>query len=82
LDICPSKEGREKVPITHDAAAHSKIHQAPLQLEKRRVKWTPEEEATLLQMKNDGCSWEEIHAALPHRSIGTIQVRYSTKLKK
>ena len=21
-------------------------------------------------MRNDGCSWEEIHAALPHRSIG------------
>jgi hypothetical protein len=82
LDICPSKEGRAKVPITHDAAAHSKIHQAPLQPEKRRVKWTPEEEATLLQMRNDGCSWEKIHAALPHRSIGTIQVRYSTKLKK
>ena len=46
LDICPSKEGRAKVPITHDATAHSKMHQAPPQPEKRRVKWTPEEEAT------------------------------------
>ena len=82
LDIFPSKEGRAKVPITHDATAHSKMHQAPPQPEKRRVKWTSEEEATLLQMRNDGCSWEKIHAALPHRSIGTIQVRYSTKFKK
>ncbi|KAH8743230.1 hypothetical protein BGZ57DRAFT_744793, partial [Hyaloscypha finlandica] len=48
---------------------------------KKRVKWTPEEDATLLQMKNDGCSWEEIHAALPHRSMWTTQVHYSTKLK-
>ena len=54
LDICPSKEGGAKVPTTHEAAAHSKIHKAPLQPEKRRVKWTPEEEATLLQMRNDG----------------------------
>ena len=82
LDICPSKEGRLKVPITHDAAANSKIDQAPLQPEKKRVRWTTAEDATLLQMRNDGCSWEEIHTALPHRSIGTIQVRYSTKLKK
>jgi hypothetical protein len=81
LDIC-SSEAPAKVPIHHDAAAHSKIHQAPLQPKKRRVKWTTEEDATLLQMRNDGCSWEDISAALPHRSIGTIRVRCSTKSKK
>jgi hypothetical protein len=81
LDICSSKEAPAKAPTHHDAAAHSKIHQAPLQPKKRRVKWTPEEDEKLLQMRNDGCSWGKIHAALPHRSIGTIQVHYSTKLK-
>jgi len=81
LDICSSKEAPAKVPTHHEAATHSKIHHAPLQPKKKRVKWTPEEDATLLQMRKDGCSWEEIHAALPHRSIGTIQVHYSTKLK-
>jgi hypothetical protein len=81
LDIFPSKEALAKVPTHHEAAAHSKIHHAPLQPKKKRVKWTPEEDAMLLQMRNNGCSWEEIHAALPHRSIGTIQVHYSTKLK-
>jgi hypothetical protein len=81
LDICSSKEAPAKVPTHHEAIAHSKIHHAPLQPKKKRVKWTPEEDATLLQMRNDGCSWEEIHAALPHRSIGTTQVHYSTKLK-
>jgi len=30
--------------------------------------------------KKDGCSWEEIQAALPNRSKAAIQVRYSTKL--
>jgi hypothetical protein len=68
--------------INHDAAAHSKIHQAPLQPKKRRVKWTPKEEATLFKMWNDSCLWEEIAAALPGRSEGTIRVRCSTKFKK
>jgi hypothetical protein len=27
-----------------------------------------------------GRSWDEIHAALPHRSKGTLQVRYSTNI--
>ena len=57
LDICSSKQAPAKVPIHHDAAAYSKIHQAPLQPKKRRVKWTAEEDATLLQMRNDRCSW-------------------------
>ncbi len=32
-------------------------------------------------MYDDGCSWEDIHAALLGRTKGAIQVRYSTKLK-
>ncbi|KAI3579689.1 hypothetical protein IWW34DRAFT_739918 [Fusarium oxysporum f. sp. albedinis] len=44
-------------------------------------KWTLEEENKVCTMRQDGCSWAEIQRALPHRSQGTIQVRYSTKLK-
>jgi hypothetical protein len=85
LDICSSKEGLAKAPTHHDATAHSKIHQAPLKPKKGRAKWTKwttEEDATLLQMRNEGRSWECIAAALPGRSIATIQVRCSTKFKK
>ncbi|KAF4447586.1 hypothetical protein F53441_8881 [Fusarium austroafricanum] len=45
-------------------------------------KWTPDEEDTVRRMREDGCSWVEIQRALPHRSQGSIQVRYSTKLKQ
>ncbi|KAI3581762.1 hypothetical protein IWW34DRAFT_787330 [Fusarium oxysporum f. sp. albedinis] len=45
-------------------------------------KWTSEEEDTVRRMRQDGYSWAEIQRALPHRSQGTIQVRYSTKLNK
>jgi hypothetical protein len=80
LDTCSSKEAPAKAPTPHEAAAHSKIRQALLQLMKKRkhVKWTTEEDATLLQMRNDGRSWEEIAKSLPHRTPKTIQVHFST----
>jgi hypothetical protein len=80
LDICSSKEAPAKVPTYYEAAAHSKTRRALLQFMKKRkhVKWTIEEDATLLQMRNDGCSWEEIAKALPHRTPKTIQVHFST----
>lgn len=54
---------------------------APLQRQTVRRPWTREEDTKLGMMKKKGYSWEEIHAALPHRSKGTLQVRYSTKVK-
>jgi hypothetical protein len=81
LDTCSSKEALAKVPTHYNAAAHSKIHQAPLQPKKKwkHVKWIAEEDATVLKMRDeDGCSWEEIHDALPHRTLGTIQAHYYT----
>ncbi|KAG7415408.1 hypothetical protein Forpe1208_v006919 [Fusarium oxysporum f. sp. rapae] len=46
-----------------------------------RSKWTLEEDEMICKMKQDNCSWAKIQRALPHRSQGSIQVRYSTKLK-
>jgi len=66
--------------INYDAAAHSKIHQAPLKPKKSKIPWTEEEDIRLLQMWNEGRSWEYIFAALPSRSA--IRVRCSTKFKK
>ncbi|KAF8847684.1 hypothetical protein BDZ45DRAFT_754641 [Acephala macrosclerotiorum] len=67
----------------HDAGAHSKMHSATVRPRTKHVPWEPEEDAKILEMREvDGCSWEEIHAALPHRKQGTIQVRYYKKLKK
>jgi len=68
--------------INRDAAAHSKIHQAPSKPKKSKVPWTEEEDIKLLQMWNESRSWEYIFAELPHRSEGSIRVRCSTKFKK
>jgi len=78
----PCREAPAKAAIPNEAAAHSKIYPAALRPQIKRAPWTPEEDVTLLKMRNEGCSWEDIHAALPHRSKGTIQVRYSKKLKR
>jgi hypothetical protein len=81
LDICSSKEAPAKASTHHDAAAHSKIHQAPLKPKKSKVSWI-EDDIKLVQMWNEGRSWEYIFAALPNRSEGSIRVRCSTKFKK
>jgi hypothetical protein len=47
-----------------------------------RSRWTLEEDERVCRMKQDNCSWAKIQRALPHRSQGSIQVRYSTKLNK
>ncbi|CVL07329.1 uncharacterized protein FMAN_15395 [Fusarium mangiferae] len=44
-------------------------------------RWTSEEDEIVRRMRQDGNSWADIKRALPHRSEGTIQVRYSTKIK-
>jgi hypothetical protein len=82
LHICSSREALAKVAIPHEVAAQSKKYPAALRPQIKRAPWTPEEDATLLKMRNEGCSWGDIHAALLHQSKGTIQVRYSTKLKR
>ncbi|KAG9240032.1 hypothetical protein BJ878DRAFT_528619 [Calycina marina] len=66
----------------HNIVAHSTVHPAISQRKRKHVKWKPEENKTIRKMRKEGgCSWEEIHAALPHRTPGAIQVQYS-KLKK
>jgi hypothetical protein len=81
--ISSSREVLTDVVHPHEAVAHSKTYGKTSRLPQTKpTPWTREEEATVIRMKDDDCSWEEIQAALPHRSSGTIQVRYSTKLKK
>jgi hypothetical protein len=81
LEICTSRATISKPPAFHRVATHSKVHQTLLQPRKKNTKWTEVEEAKVIRMKDRGCSWEEINKKLPYRSIGTIQVRYYTKLR-
>jgi hypothetical protein len=82
LGMRSNKEMSAEAATPHDTGAHSRVHSAALQSKRKRVSWKPEENETILKMKKEGCSWEEIHRALPDRTLGAIQVQYSTKLKK
>lgn len=82
LDISSRREIAARSLISHDIVAYSKTYQTSLRPRRNRIRWTAEEDATLLRMWKDGCLWEDIAAALPGRSIGAIRVRCSTKFKK
>jgi hypothetical protein len=75
------QDGATDVEEPKSVAPDSGIRQAPPRRQTTRHPFTGEENATLRKMKKEGHSWDEIHAALPHRSKGTLQVHYSTKLK-
>jgi hypothetical protein len=81
LGVCANKETSAEASAPYDAGTHSKVWPATLQSKRKRVSSKPEENETVLNMKK-GCSWEETHAPLSHRTLGAIQVRYSTQLKK
>jgi hypothetical protein len=48
----------------------------------RNSRFSSEDDALLLQLKGEGLSWDKISDRFPERSKGTLQVHYSTKLKR
>jgi hypothetical protein len=74
-----SVETSTRPRISHSTVTHFRTHHVPSGSPMKRVRWIAEEDATLVRMRENGCSWEEISAALPSRNPGAIQVRYSTK---
>ncbi|TGO56051.1 hypothetical protein BCON_0083g00440 [Botryotinia convoluta] len=70
---------KAKSSKTCSVVIYSKV-QAPIS-RKSSSRWTSSENMKILNMKKRGCSWEEIHTALPNRTQGAIQVQYSTKIK-
>jgi hypothetical protein len=79
IEACDN-EDVPTTPTTCYKAPSSKVS-TPTSRPRTRVKWTLEDDTKLVGMKKRGCSWKEINAAFPDRTLGTIQVRCSTKLK-
>lgn len=57
------------------------VQEQAVSIPARKVKFSREDDKLLLQLKEDGLSWDEISDRFPERSKGTLQVHYSTKLK-
>lgn len=65
-----SREASTQATTPYNVLAHSEVYPTAKRPQKKPASWTPEEDATVLKMKKDGYSWEEIHAALPNRTKG------------
>jgi len=48
---------------------------------KKRLRYTEAEDRRLVELKGRGQSWEDIMRFFPERSMASVQVHYSTKLK-
>jgi hypothetical protein len=57
------------------------VQERAMSIPARKVKFSREDDKLLLQLKEDGLSWDEISDRFPERSKGTLQVHYSTKLR-
>ena len=82
LDLCPSTGAppKSRYQIPRSTVAHSTTRRVESRHPRARIAWTKSEDRTMVEMKKDGRSWEEISDALPSRTLGAIQVRYFTKL--
>ncbi|KAK4656414.1 hypothetical protein QC762_310925 [Podospora pseudocomata] len=77
-DLCQPHAGRS---VSNPKKRRRPSKTLPSVAKSPGARWTPEEDETVRRMKQDGDYWATIQHALPHRSQGTIQVRYSTKLR-
>lgn len=77
-DLRSTNETSVEALARHKASARSRISPSTARRPRiKRVPWTAEEDATVLKRRDeDGCSWEEIHNDLPHRTPGAIQAQY------
>ncbi|KAM6513747.1 hypothetical protein FALCPG4_014967 [Fusarium falciforme] len=77
-DLCQPHAGRS---VSNPMKRRRLSKTLPSVAKSSGARWTSEEDETVRRMKQNGDSWAVIQRALPHRSEGTIQVRYSTKLR-
>ncbi|OQV09671.1 Myb-like DNA-binding domain-containing protein [Cladophialophora immunda] len=49
---------------------------------KKKSKWSAEEDAKIIQLRQDGMKWEDISRHLPGRSANSCRLRYQNYLEK
>lgn len=77
LGVRSNKGASAEAATPCEAIAHSKVHPTAVQPQKSVFDGHLKRMRRYSRWEEDGCSWEEIHAAKD-----AIQVRFSTKLKK
>jgi len=88
LESLNCRSSRETVPRSvrpRLCASHTKRSRPPVRKQSKRLQYTEGEDNMLIDLKKKGLRWKDIHRAFNRafreRSIESLQVRYSTKLK-
>lgn len=48
----------------------------------KKLKWSPEEDGKIVQLRQDGLKWEDVSKQLPSRSPVSCRLRYQNYLEK
>ena len=67
------------VPSKRLSGGHIHSTESPA---KRQSKWSPEEDAKILQLRGDGLKWEDISKQLPGRSAISCRLHYQNYLER
>lgn len=62
------------------APPHS--HPAESPAKKKQSKWTPNEDATIIELRGNGMKWEDISRQLPNRSAISCRLRFQNYLER
>ncbi|KAI9849412.1 MAG: hypothetical protein M1838_000155 [Thelocarpon superellum] len=82
----PSASGPESPPLSHGASSLSvkrnlTTHPAASPA-KKQSKWSPEEDAVIIDLRGRGMKWEDISKKLPGRSAISCRLHYQNYLER
>ncbi|KAJ5701398.1 hypothetical protein N7488_008946 [Penicillium malachiteum] len=80
------EEGFTDLPADQSSEGVETVHRKPPCSSRKGLRWSPEEKSLLVQLKAESLPWPEVInkflQRFPGRSAGSIQVYWSTTLKK
>ena len=75
----PPPQPRSAVPAKRLSSSQDHPIQSPA---KKQSKWSPEEDARIIQLRQDGMKWEDISKHLPGRSAISCRLHYQNYLER
>ncbi|KIX99196.1 uncharacterized protein Z520_04772 [Fonsecaea multimorphosa CBS 102226] len=75
----PPPQPRPAVPAKRLSSTQDHPIQSPA---KKQSKWSPEEDAKIIQLRQDGMKWEDISKHLPGRSAISCRLHYQNYLER
>jgi Myb-like DNA-binding domain len=67
------------VPLKRQLSSQAHPSESPA---KKQSKWSPEEDAKIIQLRGDGMKWEDISKHLPGRSAISCRLHYQNYLER